>query len=275
MQLGIFAKTFTGTSPGPVLAAVRAAGFSAAQYNMACSGLNALPDRIPPDAAEAVAKAAAAQGLNIAAVSATYNMAHPDPAARASGRAALAAIAAAAPAMGTRLLTLCTGSRDALDQWRHHPDNQSQAAWSDMRAECEALLAIAEEHDLLLGIEPELGNVVNSASAAARLLREAGSPRLRIVFDPANLFERAAASEQRHIFDAALDMLGGAVSLAHAKDRTADGGFAAAGLGVIDWAHYLGALKRIGFDGALIVHGLTAQEAPDAAAFLGGIINAS
>jgi len=37
MKLGIFAKTFDGADPSRVLPAVAAAGFAAAQYNMACS----------------------------------------------------------------------------------------------------------------------------------------------------------------------------------------------------------------------------------------------
>ena len=47
MKLGIFAKTFDGDTPSVVLRAARDAGFAAVQYNMACSGLGALPTQIP------------------------------------------------------------------------------------------------------------------------------------------------------------------------------------------------------------------------------------
>ena len=43
MQVGVFAKTFEGNHPATVLAAIRDAGFSTVQYNMACSGLGSLP----------------------------------------------------------------------------------------------------------------------------------------------------------------------------------------------------------------------------------------
>jgi sugar phosphate isomerase/epimerase len=59
--------------------------------------------------------------------------------------------------------------------------------------------------------------------------------------------------------------------MAHAKDRTADGGFAAAGKGVIDFRHFIGCLKQAGFDGPLIAHGLDASEAPGVAQFLKGL----
>ena len=181
MQLGIFAKTFPGNTPSAVLQAARAAGYGVVQYNMACSGLDAMPDAIPEGAAEAVAEAARASGVRLAAISATYNMIHPDPAVRRRGHARLRVIAGASRAMGTGLLTLCTGTRDPDDQWRWHPDNDAPEAWRDLLASMEVAVAIAKEYDLDLGIEPELANVVNSAARARRLLDEMANPRVKIV----------------------------------------------------------------------------------------------
>ena len=47
MRLGIFAKTFPGSAPSPVLRQARAAGFAAVQYNMACSGLPSMTGAFP------------------------------------------------------------------------------------------------------------------------------------------------------------------------------------------------------------------------------------
>ena len=268
MKIGIFAKTFAGTSALAVLDAARAAGFAAAQYNMACSGLDALPVAIDGASAQAVRAAAKATGVGIAAVSATYNMIHPDLAERGKGRRAFAAIAASARAMGTRLVTICTGSRDARDQWRRHPDNAGGEAWRDMLAEFERLLVVAERCDIDIGVEPELVNVVNSADLARALIDEMRSERIKIVLDPANLFEVAAASERAALVEHAVDALSGHIALAHAKDRYADGRFAAAGQGVIDFAHFLTTLHRAGFDGAVVAHGLSADAAPGVARFL-------
>lgn len=268
MQLGIFAKTFPGSDPRTVLSAASEAGYATVQYNMACSGLGSLPAEIPDAAIDAVREAVASTGVTIAALSATYNMIHPDHATREAGRAAFAALAAAAPALGTRLLTVCTGSRDATDQWRHHPDNATDEAWRDMRQEMALLIEIAERHDLSIGIEPELANVISSAPLARRLLDELQSSRLRIVLDPANLFEIGQPAERKRLVTEAIDLLGPAIALAHAKDRTEDGGFTTAGRGVIDFSHYLAALRAAGFDGALVTHGLIADEAPGVATYL-------
>lgn len=268
MKLGIFAKTFEGSDPRGVLKAVADAGFGCAQYNMACSGLPAMPDAIPAGVAQAVAKASDETGVGIVAVSGTYNMIHPDRAVREAGHHRLEALAARAGDMATGLITLCTGTRDPLDQWRHHPDNGTPQAWRDLLEAMEHAIAIADRYDVDLGVEPELANVVNSARMARRLIDEMQSPRLKIVIDPANLFEIETLEEQRDIVSAAIDLLADCIVMAHAKDRSPDGKFATAGKGVLDYGHYLRRLTAIGFDGSLVAHGLGPDEAAGVAIFL-------
>ncbi|BCH08463.1 epimerase [Mesorhizobium sp. 131-3-5] len=275
MQLGIFAKTFAATGALPVLRAVADAGYAAAQFNMACLGLPSMPDSIDPDAARSIAEGSSKTGVSIAAVSGTYNMIHPDRSVRVSGLARLEVLAASCADMGTRLITLCTGTRDAQDQWRWDPDNATEAAWSDLRTEMEAAIAIADRFDIELGIEPELANVVSSARSARRLLDEMKSKRLRIVLDPANLFEVADAAERHRLIDEAVELLAAEICMAHAKDRHADGSFAAAGQGVVDFPHFITRLKAAGFDGPLITHGLTEAEAPGVGAFLRTVLEES
>jgi sugar phosphate isomerase/epimerase len=268
MQLGIFAKTFAGSTPDVVLAAARRAGYAAVQYNMACSGLASMPDAIERETAEQVATQALAHRVKVVAVSGTYNMIHPDLAVRAAGHARLETIAQACAAMGTRLITLCTGTRDPVDMWHEHPDNRTPAAWSDLVASMEIAIGIADRYGVDLGIEPELANVIDSAERAKALIDEMGSARLRIVLDPANLFDVLPLSQQRATVAAAIELLADRISLAHAKDRHADGRFATAGTGVLDYAHYLKCLQEVGFEGPLITHGLSESEAPAVAQYL-------
>lgn len=268
MKLGIFAKTFEGTDPGTVLRSVADAGFACAQYNMACSGLAAMPDAISEEQARSVATAAKASGVEIVAVSGTYNMIHPDLAQREAGHRRLAVLAERCATLSTGLITLCTGTRDLVDQWKEHPDNNSPEAWRDLLYAMGTAVEIAERFGVDLGIEPELANVVNSAAKARRLIDELKSPRIKIVFDPANLFEVETLEEQRTIVASAIDLLGDHIVMAHAKDRTQDGCFSTAGKGVLDYPFYLRKLAGIGFDGSLVTHGLVAQEAPGVAEFL-------
>ena len=274
MQPGIFGKTFATTGALATLRAVAEAGYGAAQFNFASLGLPSMPDSIADTDAASVGAAARQTGVSIAAVSGTYNMIHPDRRVRAAGLRQLAELCRACPAMGTGMVTLCTGTRDANDQWRWHPDNASAQAWRELVREMTAAAAIAERFGVKLGIEPELANVVSSAAHARRLLDEIGSPALRIVLDPANLFETADASARRNLVDEAVALLAGDIAMAHAKDRSANGTFVAAGRGVIDFRHFIATLKAAGFDGPLVTHGLAAHEAAGVAAFLRATLEA-
>jgi sugar phosphate isomerase/epimerase len=268
MQLGIFAKTFAGENPEQVLKKVAEVGFITTQYNMACSGLAAMPDAVLPTTAHAISQASQKTGIRIAAVSGTYNMIHPDIALRQQGQKRLNVIAASCAAMGTNLITLCTGTKHATDQWAHHADNNSNQAWHDLTHAFEAAIEIANRHNIYLGIEPELANVVNSPTKAKQLIEDMQSPRLKIIYDAANLFEVATLNEQRKTISTAIDLLGDHIIMAHAKDRTPQGEFATAGTGCLDYTHYLKTLKSIGFAGPLITHGLKASEAASVALFL-------
>lgn len=268
MRLGIFAKTFPGSDPLTVLQAARVAGYASVQYNMACSGLGPMPDVLTWDQTAAVSQASAATGVAIAAVSGTYNMIHPDRALRATGLRRLSVLIDAAAAMGTGLVTLCTGTRDPDDQWRHHPANASPEAWRDLVEEMAKACTLAEPKGVRLGIEPELANVIDGATRARVLIDTLQSPALAIVLDPANLFEVAPIASQRDILSRGVDLLADRIVMAHAKDRHPDGSFVTAGQGVVDFPHFIGCLRGAGFDGDLVTHGLTADEAPSVAAFL-------
>ena len=76
-----------------------------------------MPDAVPPEAIARIRAASAATGVALAALSGTYNMAHPDPAVRADGLRRLGVVIAAAAALAIPLVTLCTGTRHPEDQW--------------------------------------------------------------------------------------------------------------------------------------------------------------
>jgi sugar phosphate isomerase/epimerase len=266
MRPGIFAKTFARPTLAATLDAVCAAGLEDLQFNLALLGGPSLPERIAPEAAAAVRAALAERGLAMAAVSGTYNMAHPDPAVRERGHRGLAALIAAAPALGTRTVTVCTGTRDPHDMWRAHPANAEPGAWRDMLAAMAAATALAEAHGVTLGVEPEHNNVVRDASAARRLLDELRSPHVRIVVDGANLV--VPGEDQAPVLQEAFALLGSELVLAHAKDVRGDGSIVAAGTGTLDYGLYVELLEAAGYAGPLVLHGLEEDAVPAAVAFL-------
>src|SRR5438132_3824703 len=101
------------------------------------------------------------------AVSVPFKLLRPGPAKRRGGLRRLRVLAAACPGLGTRVITLCSGTRDPEDMWRGHSDNQGREAWRDLRACLAEALKIAEAAGVTLAVEPEVANVVDSAKKAA------------------------------------------------------------------------------------------------------------
>lgn len=270
VRLGIFAKTFNRSAIEEVFDAVAAHGLRYVQFNFASAGLPSMPDLIEPHFVECIRKAAAERRIAMVAVSGTFNMIHPDVQQRRDGLRRLNTIASACEGLGTSVVTLCTGTRDPNDMWRRHADNDSPEAWRDLLVTLTDALTIADQQSITLGVEPETGNVIDSARKARRLLDELKSPRLKIIIDPANLLRADEMRRMKEIFDEAFDLLGGDIVLAHAKELGRDGhaGHLALGTGALDWDHYLSRLRKVGFAGPLIMHGFDERDAAASVAFL-------
>lgn len=268
MKLGIFAKVFARRSLEETLDAVTAHGLSVIQFNLACVGLPSMPAVIEPETAARIRRATQARGIEIAALSGTFNMIHPDRNVRREGLQRLEALAAQARPLGASLITLCTGTRDDADMWKHHPENDSPESWRDLLATMTAAVEIANRHDVTLGVEPERNNVVSSARHCRKLLDTLRTPRLGVVLDPANLIGGINALENRLLLEEAADLLAGEVVLAHVKDRGADGTVKPPGQGIVDFPHYFHLLRTTGYQGPLIIHGLTEAEVSDGLAYL-------
>lgn len=266
--LGIFAKTFARNTVAERLVAAQSFGFTSIQFNMSCLGLSPMPDHIPLALLQETRTALDRLGMQMVGLSATFNMCHPNEQVRLDGLKRMEVLAKACAPLGNKLLTLCTGTRDPYDKWQYHPDNATASAWLDTCRTMEKAIEIADQYDLYLGIEPELANVVSNVAKAQQLLQEIGGERLRIILDPANLFEQESPPEVKYRISEAVEKLGSHIGMAHAKDRAPDGQFVAPGKGVVPFAHLLKELKRAGIDVPLVAHGFTEAEVPDVAHFL-------
>ncbi|MEV0183221.1 sugar phosphate isomerase/epimerase [Streptomyces sp. NPDC050625] len=234
-RLGIFARTFRRTSPEQVADAVRAAGYALGHWNFAALGLPTLAGGVPRSAFLSVRQAFDAAKIGIPSVSCTYNVIHPDTTQRNKQTDEARRLISHVGLLGADVVTLCTGTRDPDDMWRGHPANGASDAWKDLRATLDELLPATAEAGVVLGVEPEPGNVVRDAQHAARLLAELGdSAPIGIVFDPANLLTPSTVHQQEQILKEAVDLLGPRIIGAQAKD-VVDGGYSAAGAGSMDY----------------------------------------
>lgn len=256
----IFSRTYPTGRVTEALQAIRADGFQGAQMNLSSFGMESLPDHLDDAALEEGRREAARLGLTLAALSGTYNMAHPDAMTRQADRPRFVNVLRAAQAIGTPVVTLCTGSRHPTDKWGAHPDNRSPEAWADLRAELDWALVAAAAYGVVLAVEPEPGNVVRDAAVARTLLDEVGADHLKIILDAANLIGVTGLDRQADIVAEAIELLGPDVALAHAKDIDGDGRVVAPGRGAIDLPGFVSALVAGGFDGPLVGHGFEVED---------------
>jgi sugar phosphate isomerase/epimerase len=282
-QIGVFAKHISRATPEELFDALAGFGFDCTQFNAVCLGIPSLPDQTDVGRWRKAARAAQAAGIKVIALSATFNLLDRNKSRLTDNFRRLKILAQAAAILGTDLLTLCTGTRNQQDMWAYHPQNQSSAAWQEMIDGMQRALDVATEFDLKLGIEPEVANVVSNAKDALRLITELDSGRIRIVFDPANLYRPPSdPRKDRYVITDALTSLGDRITIAHCKDiadpvmegaRHPTGetqySHVAAGTGILDYQHYISGLKRFVHTSVpLILHGLSEEQIPRSVAFV-------
>ncbi|MBV9276564.1 MAG: sugar phosphate isomerase/epimerase, partial [Verrucomicrobia bacterium] len=282
-KIGVFAKHFSRSTPEELFDAIADFGLNCVQFNAACLGIPSLPDTIDKSLWRRTSRVARSAGVEIVALSATFNLLDENRSRLADNFRRLELLAEGAKVLGTDLLTLCSGTRDQRDMWAYHPDNQTFEAWQDMVDAMQQAVNIARIHNVYLGIEPEVANVVSDAKSAVRLISELGSDRLRIVFDPANLY-RPPADPRRdgYVITDALSVLDDFVAIAHCQDLANPEVWppaqhkcenlyqhVAAGTGIIDYHHYLYELERLTpAEVPLILHGLNEEQIPASLSFL-------
>jgi sugar phosphate isomerase/epimerase len=268
MKIGVCTTDFRPRGMDELFSTIAGMGFDCVQFAFASvaesdfveSESIEIPAEIPAGLPARAAECAKAHGLAIVALNGTYNMAHPDAAIREEGAQRFLRLIDAAAEMGVPFITLCTGSRSRESLWKRHPENESEDAWRDMAAGMRKILPHAEKMGVTLLIETEASNTVRTPARARRLMDEMGSPNLKVVLDPANVFLPGAARPEsvRAVLDDAFSNFGQDVVLAHGKDirAGADIDFCATGLGIVDFPYMLERLKALDFAGDMVLHGI-------------------
>lgn len=266
-RLGVLTSEFERPSLEATLDAVAGHGIAAVQFQLGSAvpsiplrdslqrGLDVLGEHLSPGLCADIRDQLAKRDIAMAAVDGTFNMVHPDRGRRWANLGHLVELVGYCDALGTSVVTLCTGSRDDI-MWRRHPDNDSPEALADLVEVMKAAARAAEEHGVILALEPEVNNVINSAPRARQLIDEVGSPAVKVVMDPANIFKAGELPQMTGKLHEAFRLLSQDIAVAHAKDLDHDGeaGHLAAGEGRLDYPLYLSLLRDSGFDGTIVLH---------------------
>ena len=266
-RLGVLTSEFERPSLEETLDAVAGHGIGAVQFQLGSAvpsiplrdslqrGLDVLGPHLSPSLCADIREQLAKRDIALAAVDGTFNMVHPDRDRRWANLGHLVELIGYCDALGTSTVTLCTGSREDI-MWRRHPDNDSPEALADLVEVMRAAARAAEEHGVILALEPEVNNVISSAPRARQLIDEVGSPAVKVVMDPANIFKAGELPQMQDKLHEAFRLLGDDIAVAHAKDLDHDGeaGHLGAGEGRLDYPLYLSLLQASGFGGTIVLH---------------------
>jgi sugar phosphate isomerase/epimerase len=234
------------------------------------------------------------EGLGIAAISGYVNLMAPHPEKRRQARAHLHALLREACRLGSPYVVTETGTRHPDDDWAPHADNLRPETYDLLVESLGEAASVARDHGATLLLEPSVGNVIDTPSKAARLLRDVDSRAIGFVADPANYVDGGNFEAGNQLLDALFAEIGPAIRLAHAKDvRKVDGNarerhfhatdpalyggieYPAAGLGDLDYDRYVALLHRHCPDVSIILEHLDESDVPRAKAFMEQKLSAS
>lgn len=265
MELGMYSIELHRPTVESLFEAIKSYGFTNVQFDFLSVCDEEMPRNIESDLAKRIRDAADSNGVKIVSVNGTFNMIDPDPEIRADGLLRFEELARHMHELGCRFVTLCTGSRSKESMWRYHPDNQTEEAWLDLLSTMRLVLDIAEKYDLILGLETEPNNVMNTAELCRKLIEHFdNTPRLQVIMDIANLFRPGMAHPEnvQPTMRYAFDLLSDRVYLAHGKDimESDEVHCTYAGNGIVDFKYFRELLENIGYSGCMLIHGLHAEE---------------
>ncbi len=260
MKLGFYSPEIAGRNVDEVFARAKDYGFTEVQYNFLTSHGEEMPAEFAPGELEEIAAAAMKQGIRITAVNGTFNMVDRNRERLAEYTRRFRKICEAAAFFGAKVVTLCTGSKSTEGMWRYSPESAGEEAWKDLLVTTRQIMPLAAKYDLIFGVETEASNVIFTAERNRRYLDAIGDPHLKVIMDCANLFPAGTAKKENvdSTIREAFRLLGKDVVLAHGKDIAESGtvSFASPGMGIVNFELFFEELKKIGYPGGLILHGV-------------------
>lgn len=274
MEIGIFSRTYETGNLDETYQKMTGHGIYHTQFNFSNVGIATLPTELSDETIRFIQQKNAEYDITIDAITGTFNMIDPNEEARKQGCAQFALQCRAAKELSIPIVTLCTGSKSPKGKWTWDDANGLDSSWDDLLRSTDQIIRYAEDNDVILGVETEASNIINTPLKARKYLDTIGSDNLKIIMDGANLFRPEQVPDMHHVLTEAFDVLGKDIVTAHAKDLSFDGNvaFVAAGQGILDFPYYIQLLKEHGYDGVITMHGLSEEQVPVSKSFLEALL---
>lgn len=277
LTVGISTLGFGGHTHAQLARELAGAGFGTVQLFLSQSDSNfwtynsrADVSSLTPERCREIAGAYRDAGLAIHSIGVYTNLIHPDEAEVAANLAYFEAMMAIGGHMGVRTFITEAGHfHDAKAPAPGVPLEFQDAVWPRMVATGKRLAGLAERHDAKVLFEPFFRGFLASAKRLRLFIEEVGSPRVRVLLDPANLIELNDLDEM-------FQQLGPLIDCLHAKDRKlhTDRGVAA-GKGDVDYKRFVTLAARHTPAAPLVLEYVGAKDYLEARAHLLGAMQAA
>ena len=256
MEIGVFTKIWNGLDLDNIFEIMVDNDIFYTQFNMSCVGEKTIPDKIDYDILNYIEKCCNKSNIKLSSISGTFNIILEDNDYFLRFRN----LVRIAKLLQIPCITICTGTMNEKSMWESDSRNSSGEAWERMLIAVHNILKIASEEGIIIGIEPEVTNIISNAFLARKVLDYFNTEYLKIVMDGANLLPNTNLTEQEITLSDAFNLLGKDICIAHGKDYSHDGNFVAAGDGILDYSIYLKLLNEYHYDGPLILHQILPQQ---------------
>ena len=237
LSVGISTLGFSGHTNAALAKELAAAGFTTIQLFLKQTDSNfwvyngrADVSSLTPARCKEIAQTYRDAGLAIHSIGVYTNLIHPDDAELAANLAYFEAMMEIGGHMGVRTFINEAGHyHDPKAPAPAVPIEYQDAVWPRMVGVGRRLSELADKHDAKVLLEPFYRGFLASAKRLRLFVQEVGSPRVRVLLDPANLIEVNDLDEM-------FQQLAPLIDCIHAKDRKlhTDRGVAA-GKGDLDY----------------------------------------
>ena len=242
MRIGMRGHDFGRMEPAALARAIRAAGFAATQLAFTKAFPQPAAQYMTPEALTDLRRTFAGEGIAVPVMGCYVSASDSDPDKLAAAKSAYADALRASVLLGADVVGTET-THFTFDE------AEREAAYARLLDFTRSAVAEAEACGAFVGIEPVALHTLNTPELTRRLISDVNHPRLRIIFDLANLVtpQTTAPEAQRELLERSLACFGERIAVLHVKDGAfdADGIWqnCPLGQGVMDWAHLLPLLR--------------------------------
>jgi sugar phosphate isomerase/epimerase len=293
MHVGIFTGYYPYGLEGTAKK-IQAQGMTTVQLDLTFKDMDLSTEGITKEKCRTIRNVFRDHNLPICCVSGYTNIVHPDKAERRKRLDHLKTIIRHARDLGSPYVISETGTFATDSDWVSHPKNKTEEGFHDCAEVIRELVQVAYDHGATFLLETYVNNVVGSVNETLRMFSAINHSSLGLLMDPTNYFEAHNIGDMEGELDRVFNALSDKIRIAHAKDVKLAGAnkdekhaelfegaaeshtfrgvgqieLPAAGLGALNYDHYLKRLAEHHPNIPVIIEHLDEADVPRAKKFI-------